>query len=111
LRSVCPVQPDIWDGWVFGGKSLNPLADGSTPGVRQQTCGLIDLVRETMRTNPYIPVNRLPSRLIVSEMRNDQYLPHYGVNLNVATGVVTWVADPADSFSVKTVQKTRKMSH
>lgn len=89
LRSVCPISPGMWLGWVFGGMSLAGDPDLRT-SAGGQTSGLIDLVRATMRTNPYIPINLMPSRRTAPEMQDGTYIPHRGVSLDVATGQITW---------------------
>lgn len=89
LRAVCPVQPGIWDGWVFGGKSLRESPDIATT-TRPMTRALIDLIRRQLLINPYIPVNRLASRRTQPEMRDGEYVGHAGVSLDLATGKVTW---------------------
>jgi hypothetical protein len=89
LRGVCPVLPGIWDGWVFGGESLMENTEIRT-NTQGQTRNLIDLVREEIAHNPYIPINIIASRRTVPEMQDGQYIGHKGVSLDLATGQVTW---------------------
>ena len=61
-----------------------------TTTVEQLTIPLIDLVREQLRINPYIPINSVRRNRIHPEMQDGKYVGHKGVALNVATGAVTW---------------------
>jgi hypothetical protein len=96
LRSVCPVSPGIWDGWIFGGESL--IKGGNTAmntmdltfHTKNTTEGLINLIRYEIKHNKYIPINLLPSRLTDPEMQDNTYIGHRGVRLDLATGKVTW---------------------
>lgn len=90
LRSVCPVLPGIWLGWVFGGVSLMKNSGHATTTVEKLTIPLIDLVRDQLRINPYIPINSVKKNRIDPEMQDRKYVGHKGVALNVATGTVTW---------------------
>lgn len=93
LRAVCPALPGIWKAWVFGGESLMKDTLLATTTVEQLTKPLIDLVREQLRINPYIPINSVRSNRTDPEMRDGEYVGHKGVALNVATGAVTWDDD------------------
>lgn len=90
LRAVCPVLPGIWKAWVFGGKSLRMDSQLEATSVEQLTKPLIDLVREQLRINPYIPINSVRANRTDPEMQDGVYVGHRGVALNVATGAVTW---------------------
>lgn len=90
LCCVCPVSPGMWVGWVFGGVSLAGTFSELASTAFGQTRTLIDLVRATIRTNPYIPINLMRSRRIAPEMQDGTYIPHKGVRLDVANGQVAW---------------------
>ena len=105
LRDVCPIAPGLWLAWVFGGISLRekPQPD-SVAGL---TKPLMNTIRATLKTNPYIPINmQLAIRLAnpkvfrfkdnpwkAQELQPDSYVGHKGVRLNLTTGQVTYVDD------------------
>ena len=110
LREVCPISPGLWKGWVFGGISLKEKLD-IRDTVATMTIPLIDRIRETLRRNPYIPVNlpllarqlaspkqqfmMKPNKIYTAKEMNllkpQDYEGHRGVKLNLATGAVAWI--------------------
>jgi len=114
LRGVCPISPGFWNAWVFGGISLRDhvLSDAA----KDQTKPLMDTIRATLSTNPYMGINTLlmlrmkfpanyltkPNPFTQAEMRPNTYIGHKGVRLNLASGVVTFVDDePKKIFAAK----------
>ncbi len=105
LRDVCPIAPGFWNGWVFGGKSL--LEKVKHDNVEKMTKPLMDTIRATMKTNPYIPINlQLELRLLyprkfgmrpnpfsAKELQPNSYEGHKGVRLNLANGAISYVDD------------------
>ena len=94
LRDVCPVQPGIWKAWVFGGASISKDTDLIASTV-EDTEGLIDTVRQTLKTNPYIPFNLLHNNKEWQEMemslaQGKPYSSHKSVKLILETGKVQW---------------------
>lgn len=95
LRDVCPVLPGVWNAWVFGGRSLSDI--GLHTGTRPMTKSLMDAIRETIRTNPYIPINVIASQLTAPEMRPGTYVGHGAVQLDLSDGSVSWPDDSSAS--------------
>ena len=110
LKDVTPISPGLWKGWVFGGISLVDKYD-MRDTVKRYTIPLMDTVRNTLRTNRYVPVNlpllarqlATPRQLFsmkpntkykapeMNLLKPENYESHYGVKLNLASGTVQWI--------------------
>ncbi|MEA2562946.1 MAG: hypothetical protein QOH06_4450 [Acidobacteriota bacterium] len=92
LRAVCPISPGVWKAWVFGGTSLfTKKEDHATATVETMTKPLIVAIRQELKYNKYFPINLPPNAPGYQEPEmTTEYVGHAGVDLDVATGKITW---------------------